>query len=168
MPVPLLAVIFRAPRKRFALANGGERNGSRHSLTRRCALTAPFHPYLAPQNAQKRRVPGTPHQEMRDTRRYFLCGTFRRLALTPASRTLSGTLLCGVRTFLQDRLAPLSATVRSDCQHHHYIRCHRRRTGPAKVDRQFWRRRRLRGKPAGCAARNPPMRSAVPARSPSA
>jgi len=101
-------------------------------------------------------------------RRYRLCGTFRRLALTPASRTLSGTLLCGVRTFLQDRLAPLSATVRSDCQHRHYIRCHRRRTGPAKVDRQFWRRQRLRGKPAGCAARNPPMRSAVPARSPSA
>ena len=124
--------------------------------------------FLTPQNAQKRRVPGTPHQEMRDTRRYFLCGTFRRLALTPASRTLSGTLLCGVRTFLQDRLAPLSATVRSDCQHRHYIRCYRRRTGPAKVDRQFWPRRRLRGKPAGCAARNPPRRSAVPARSPSA
>ena len=33
-------------------------------------------------------------------RRYVLCGTGRRLALTPASRTLSGTLLCGVRTFL--------------------------------------------------------------------
>jgi hypothetical protein len=53
------------------------------SLKRRCALTAPFHPYLAV-----------------TTRRYVFCGTFRRLALTPASRTFSGTLLCGVRTFL--------------------------------------------------------------------
>ena len=33
-------------------------------------------------------------------RRYLLCGTFRRMALKPPSRTLSGTLLCGVRTFL--------------------------------------------------------------------
>ena len=36
-------------------------------------------------------------------RRYVLCGTGRRLAFTPASRTLSGTLLCGVRTFLPHR-----------------------------------------------------------------
>ncbi len=33
-------------------------------------------------------------------RRYFLCGTGRLQALTPESRTLSGTLSCGVRTFL--------------------------------------------------------------------
>ena len=33
-------------------------------------------------------------------RRYIFCGTFRRTGLNPASRTLSGTLLCGVRTFL--------------------------------------------------------------------
>jgi len=32
--------------------------------------------------------------------RYVFCGTFRRTGLNPASRTLSGTLLCGVRTFL--------------------------------------------------------------------
>jgi hypothetical protein len=32
--------------------------------------------------------------------RYVFCGTGRRLGLTQASRTLSGTLLCGVRTFL--------------------------------------------------------------------
>src|ERR1700678_2407925 len=32
--------------------------------------------------------------------RYVLCGTGRPRALTPASRTLSGTLPCGVRTFL--------------------------------------------------------------------
>ena len=39
-------------------------------------------------------------------RRYILCGTFRKVALTPPSRTLSGTLLCGVRTFLSlDRAA---------------------------------------------------------------
>ena len=33
-------------------------------------------------------------------RRYVFCGTFRQPGLNPASRTLSGTLLCGVRTFL--------------------------------------------------------------------
>ena len=33
-------------------------------------------------------------------RRYFLCCTGRRLAFKRASRTLSGTLPCGVRTFL--------------------------------------------------------------------
>ena len=33
-------------------------------------------------------------------RRYVLCGTSRQPGLNPASRTLSGTLLCGVRTFL--------------------------------------------------------------------
>ena len=39
-------------------------------------------------------------------RRYVFCGTFRQAALTPPSRTLSGTLLCGVRTFLPlDRAA---------------------------------------------------------------
>jgi hypothetical protein len=47
-------------------------------------------------------------------RRYILCGTFRKVALTPPSRTLSGTLLCGVRTFLSLRSAaretPASAT----------------------------------------------------------
>src|SRR5271154_5868895 len=32
--------------------------------------------------------------------RYLLCGTSRLQALTPESRTLSGTLSCGVRTFL--------------------------------------------------------------------
>jgi len=32
--------------------------------------------------------------------RYVFCGTFRRVTLKPPSRTLSGTLLSGVRTFL--------------------------------------------------------------------
>ena len=32
--------------------------------------------------------------------RYIFCGAFRPPAFTPAARTLSGTLLCGVRTFL--------------------------------------------------------------------
>ena len=32
--------------------------------------------------------------------RYIFCGTSRRMDLNPPSRTLSGTLLCGVRTFL--------------------------------------------------------------------
>ena len=35
--------------------------------------------------------------------RYFLCGTCRPEALTLRSRTLSGTLPCGVRTFLSRR-----------------------------------------------------------------
>jgi hypothetical protein len=33
-------------------------------------------------------------------RRYILCGTFRQMGLNPPSRTLSGTPLSGVRTFL--------------------------------------------------------------------
>ncbi len=36
--------------------------------------------------------------------RYIFCGTFRQSALTLTSRTLSGTLLCGVRTFLPHHL----------------------------------------------------------------
>jgi hypothetical protein len=76
-------------------------------LPERCALTAPFHPY---------RCAGRPRDESSDLfrasarrqslpkedlqRRYLLCGTGRPRALTPASRTLSGTLPCGVRTFL--------------------------------------------------------------------
>ncbi len=59
----------------------------------RCALTAPFHPYLPCGG------------------RYVFCGTVRRPALTPASQALPGTSLCGVRTFL-----PVAgATVRSVC-----------------------------------------------------
>ncbi len=38
-------------------------------------------------------------------RRYIFCGTSRPRALKPASRTLSGTLPCGVRTFLPRRTA---------------------------------------------------------------
>jgi len=52
--------------------------------------------------------------------RYVFCGTGRPRAFTPASRTLSGTLPCGVRTFLPRQ--PLlsqrfpAATARSSCQ----------------------------------------------------
>ncbi len=63
-------------------------------LAARCALTAPVHPYLSTEAGG----------------RYLLCGTFRERPLTAAPRTLSGTPLCGVRTFLY-RLAP-AATVR--------------------------------------------------------
>ena len=73
-------------------------------LPRRCALTAPFHPYRHP------------------------CGPavcflwhFPSNRLEPASRTLSGTLPCGVRTFLY-RPRRTTATVRSSCQQLHYIR----------------------------------------------
>ncbi len=38
-------------------------------------------------------------------RRYLFCGTGRPRALKPASRRLSGTLPCGVRTFLPRRTA---------------------------------------------------------------
>jgi len=52
--------------------------------------------------------------------RYVFCGTGRLRALKPASRTLSGTLPCGVRTFLPrcDALARTvpAATARSSCQ----------------------------------------------------
>jgi len=69
-------------------------------LPRRCALTAPFHPYLAaavipaPTGGGITAAAG----------RYVFCGTFRRTGLNPPSRTLSGTLLCGVRTFLPRHL----------------------------------------------------------------
>ena len=80
-------------------------------LPRRCALTAPFHPYLAV-------VLDPPILSGFTTtaRRYIFCGTFRRtVPPMPArgpSRTLSGTLLCGVRTFL----CLSTAIVRSGCQ----------------------------------------------------
>jgi len=38
------------------------------------------------------------------SRRYVFCGTGRQLCLNTASRMLSGTLLCGVRTFLPQHL----------------------------------------------------------------
>jgi hypothetical protein len=55
-------------------------------------------------------------------RRYVFCGTFRQPGLNPASRTLSGTLLCGVRTFLSLRPKTQKATVRSGCLRNDYIR----------------------------------------------
>src|SRR5579859_3965150 len=39
----------------------------------------------------------------------------------PPSRTLSGTLLCGVRTFLSPRPKTREAAVRSGCLRNHYI-----------------------------------------------
>ncbi len=61
-------------------------------LLRRAALwTSPSgHPNFVPKHAQGR---------------YIFCGTSRPRALKPASRTLSGTLPCGVRTFLPRRTA---------------------------------------------------------------
>jgi len=55
-------------------------------------LTQPW----PPRQAQHRRSPGTPVE----AGRYVFCGTFRQRRLNGAARTLSGTLLCGVRTFL--------------------------------------------------------------------
>jgi hypothetical protein len=77
-------------------------------LSRRCALTAPFHPYPAHSRSptRSREVPATGMLLPERARlpewagRYVFCGTFRPSGLNPMSRTLSGTLLCGVRTFL--------------------------------------------------------------------
>jgi hypothetical protein len=54
--------------------------------------------------------------------RYVFCGTFRRVDLNPPSRTLSGTLLCGVRTFLSPRPKARRATARSGCLRSDYRR----------------------------------------------
>src|SRR5262249_55385523 len=85
-------------------------------LCGRCALTAPFHPYpggrfsegsatacacFAPASGS-----GEPALAVRSPGRYVFCGTFRRTCLSTPSRTLSGTLLCGVRTFLPLSVRP--------------------------------------------------------------
>jgi hypothetical protein len=79
-------------------------------LPERCALTAPFHPYPFQGQPEGHSLKG----------RYVFCGTSRPRDLKPASRTLSGTLPCGVRTFLprQPLLAQglPAATARSSCQ----------------------------------------------------
>ena len=84
----------------------------------RCALTAPFHPYQCHCVGQsfglvQRKVP------RRQQWRYIFCGTCRPRAFNPASRTLSGTLPCGVRTVLprhRDCARVPAATARSSCQ----------------------------------------------------
>ncbi len=72
----------------------------------RCALTAPFHPYPAP---------------LARRGRYVLCGTSRLAALKPRSRTLSGTLPCGVRTFLSRLSLRLAGSGRPACLHSSYL-----------------------------------------------
>ena len=115
-------------------------------LPRRCALTAPFHPYpavvLSPLAHGHLRSHGCSEMDglTTTTGRYVFCGTFRQSGLNPISRTLSGTLLCGVRTFLPAHSRNLveshaswephtkevarmgGATVRSGCQPIHYMR----------------------------------------------
>ena len=66
------------------LAPDGVYRALMHCWTKRCALTAPFHPYL------------------NDSRRYIFCGTFPKITLAgryPAS------LLCKARTFLYSKKA---------------------------------------------------------------
>ena len=116
-------------------------------LPRRCALTAPFHPYpgvvvealVILTEAKDLGVPRESSAFSADEPiarlarilnkaltttpgRYVFCGTFRRADLNPPSRTLSGTLLCGVRTFLPPRPKTRRATVRSGCLQNHYMR----------------------------------------------
>src|SRR5258705_4771265 len=71
-------------------------------LPARCALTAPFHPYPEPLTDLPRQIT--------NSGRYILCCTGRPAALTRPSRTLSGTLPCGVRTFLP-RLTPFGLSL---------------------------------------------------------
>src|ERR1700751_6407203 len=87
----------------------------------RCALTAPFHP--SPRSLTSRG-------------RYILCGTSRLTALTPRSRTLSGTLPCGVRTFLSRLGLRLTGSGRPAWLHLIYVSADlgvRRRDGLAAV-----------------------------------
>ena len=60
--------IRRGPRQRIPIWSCSERGLQCHKLlpVARCALTAPFHPYL--------------YQKIIDHRRYIFCCTFRRLA----------------------------------------------------------------------------------------
>ncbi len=64
---------------------------------KRCALTAPFHPYRFLEGSA---TLGAASPLILRSRRYIFCGTGRKAVLKPPSRTLSGTLLFGVRTFL--------------------------------------------------------------------
>ena len=64
-------------------------------LAARCALTAPFHPY--PAACSPKRITARANKT---AWRFIFCGTFRRRPLTAVPRTLSGTPLSGVRTFL--------------------------------------------------------------------
>jgi hypothetical protein len=85
-------------------------------LRRRCALTAPFHPYpaaVAKVCAGRALLPASAHRSVRATQaltttagRYIFCGTFRPTDFDRSSRTLSGTLLSGVRTFLPAHSPP--------------------------------------------------------------
>ena len=77
-------------------------------LSRRCALTAPFHPY-----------PGVAAVAV-----YFLWhfpSSDPSYSSLGPSRTLSGTLPCGVRTFLSSPPKVREAAVRSGCLPIHYI-----------------------------------------------
>ena len=73
-------------------------------LPERCALTAPFHPYPFQAQPEGHALKG----------RYVFCGTSRPRDLKPASRTLSGTLPCGVRTFLPRQPPACARTSGSD------------------------------------------------------
>ncbi len=57
--------------------------------------------------------------------RYILCGTCRLAALKPRSRTLSGTLPCGVRTFLSRLGLRLAGSGRPACLHLNYVSANR-------------------------------------------
>ena len=60
------------------------------------------------------------------------------LGLNPPSRTLSGTLLCGVRTFLSLRPKAQRATVRSGCLRTHYISAFRLPAFASGARPRFW------------------------------
>ncbi len=88
--------------------------------------------------------------------RYILCGTFRRTGLNPASRTLSGTLLCGVRTFLSPHSKTWKATVRSSCQQDHYRGMYSAVASPRSYPKRGSHKKRLARAPSigGVSTRN--------------
>jgi hypothetical protein len=91
----------------------------------RCALTAPFHPYPSADGQTAFR--GVLRRGLARAV-YFLWYWPSTDPRESASRTLSGTLPCGVRTFLPRKrwrlhVLPPAATARSSCQCLVYPRC---------------------------------------------
>src|SRR5205809_5033247 len=103
---PRIAARLKRPTRRFAAP-------SRHVLRRTrgpslfglapCGVCPARHITAAAVRSYRTFSPFPGTRAKAGLRRYVFCGTFRRVDLNPPSRTLSGTLLCGVRTFLPRR-----------------------------------------------------------------
>ena len=103
---PRIAARLKRPTRRFAAP-------SRHVLRRTrgpslfglapCGVCPARHITAAAVRSYRTFSPLPGTRSKAGLRRYVFCGTFRRMDLNPPSRTLSGTLLYGVRTFLPRR-----------------------------------------------------------------